>query len=214
MKKNIKKILPSIVVVMVMFIATTAHASVITGTLNTQGGVNPAIPTGLTTSNPAKGDTSINVSWNSVAFVGGYNLYRIKDGALATFVASTTSTNYSNTGLTDGNYSYQIESYLGSLTSGTSTPTIPATIDTSVTPAGGGGTGGTGGGGGGGAPTTPPTTDQADFNSDGNVNILDFNVLITNWGTTSGATKATGDTNGDGKVDIYDFNLLIANWQS
>jgi len=42
--------------------------------------------------------------------------------------------------------------------------------------------------------------------------VFDFNVLITNWGST-GASSSTGDANGDGNVDILDFNLLIINWQ-
>jgi len=80
-------------------------------------------------------------------------------------------------------------------------PTTPAT------PSGGGG-------GGGGGYTPPPTTAQADFDESGNVDILDFNILITNWGITAGATKATGDATGDGAVDIFDFNILITNWPS
>ncbi len=69
-----------------------------------------------------------------------------------------------------------------------------------------------GGGGGGGTPIildTPPY----DFNSDGNIDILDFNILIVNWGSTTATDKSMGDANGDGKVDIFDFNLLIINWQ-
>lgn len=83
---------------------------------------------------------------------------------------------------------------------------------------GGGNSGGSSGGGGGGGgyipPTTLPTIAQADFNGDGSIGILDFNILITNWGVITGATKATGDANGDGKVDIFDFNILITNWPS
>jgi len=221
MKKNIKKILP--IVIMMLFI-TTAHASVITGTLST-GGVDPATPTGLTTSNPSHGDTGITINWNSVASVGGYNLYRIKDGNPSVFVASTTSTNYSDTSLSDGDYSYQVESYLGILVSEKSAPTAPVTIDTTVVTTtttttnggsgntSGGGGGGSSGGGGGGILTTPSTASY-DFNSDGNIDVFDFNILITNWGTTGTATQPTGDANGDRNVDILDFNLLIINWQS
>lgn len=82
---------------------------------------------------------------------------------------------------------------------------------TTPAPSSGGSTGGSGGGGYT-PPTTPPTTAQADFDDSGSVDILDFNVLITNWGTTTGAVKATGDTDGNGTVDIFDFNILIANW--
>lgn len=73
---------------------------------------------------------------------------------------------------------------------------------------------GGGGGGGGGGVVTTSTTQPYDFNSDGNIDVLDFNILMANWGTIGGATTATGDANGDGNVDILDFNLLIINWQS
>lgn len=89
-------------------------------------------------------------------------------------------------------------------------------ITSSSEPASSGG-GSTAGGGGGGSytpPTAPPTTEQADFDDSGSVDILDFNILIINWGTTTGATKATGDADGNGTVDIYDFNILITNWST
>lgn len=211
MKKNMKKILPIMLIMLFIAMTTTvAQASEIIGTLSTQGGVNPAVPAGVTTSNPNQGDTGITISWNSVAFIGGYNLYRIKDGASAMFVASTTSANYSDTGLSNGKYSYQLESYLGTLVSEKSTPTVPVTIDT-TTPTGN--IGGNTDNGGYTPSTTAPTTEQADFNDNGSVDILDFNILITNWGSTD-ATKATGDANNDEKVDIFDFNILITNWSA
>lgn len=89
-----------------------------------------------------------------------------------------------------------------------------------ITPPAGGG----GGGGGGGSSRrnrdnnddnqAVVTTANWDFNEDKNVDIFDFNILMVNWGTSSGAVKATGDADGDGDVDIFDFNLLIINWQS
>lgn len=69
------------------------------------------------------------------------------------------------------------------------------------------------GGGGGGRVTTPETVAN-DFNDDGSIDIFDFNILMANWGMTSGATHALGDVNDDGAIDIFDFNLLIAGWQS
>lgn len=211
MKKIMKKILP--IAFMLVFAATMAQASEITGTLST-GGVSPATPTGLTTSNPSHGDTGITINWNSVAFVGGYNLYRIKNGDTAVFVASTTNTTYADTGLSDGNYSYQVESYLGTLVSEKSAPTAPVTVDTTVTAPSPSAPAPTGGGGGGGGYTPPPTYAPADFDNNGKVDILDFNILMNNWGTTTAADKTAGDANGDHNVDILDFNLLIINWQS
>ena len=47
----------------------------------------------------------------------------------------------------------------------------------------------------------------ADFFFDGKVNLLDFNVLKANFGT-SDATQDDGDANDDGVVDLADFNGL------
>lgn len=77
-------------------------------------------------------------------------------------------------------------------------------------PGGGGG----GGGGGGTSPTPTPTptpSKSGDTNNDGKIDILDFNVLMVNWGQhVSGA--AHGDLNNDGTVDILDFNMLMVAW--
>jgi len=83
---------------------------------------------------------------------------------------------------------------------------------------------GGGGGGGGGTPpsdTSTSTTDtsttttkesisRGDANSDGRVDILDFNVLMVNFGKTG--SEIAGDLNGDNRVDIFDFNILMVNW--
>jgi len=82
-----------------------------------------------------------------------------------------------------------------------------ATYHTVSSPSGGGNTGGGGGGGGGGTPATPKA---GDANNDSKVDIMDFNVLMINWGSTSANNPA--DFNKDGKVDILDFNLLMINW--
>jgi len=54
------------------------------------------------------------------------------------------------------------------------------------------------------------TTQAVDANNDGKIDVLDFNTLMVNWGSTSGDNVA--DFNGDGKVDVFDFNLLMINW--
>lgn len=73
-------------------------------------------------------------------------------------------------------------------------------------PSGGGG----GGGGGGPLPASTPATGNGDLNSDGLVNLTDFNALIVAWGLTG--PSLTADLNHDGVVDLSDFNLLIVNW--
>lgn len=57
-------------------------------------------------------------------------------------------------------------------------------------------------GGGGGRSSSSPL----DLNNDGEVNLLDFNILMANWGTDA------ADLNGDGKTDVADFNYLMINW--
>jgi hypothetical protein len=68
----------------------------------------------------------------------------------------------------------------------------------------------TSGGGGGGGGIIIPTPKVGDTNNDGRVDILDFNTLMVNWGSTSINNPA--DFNKDSKVDILDFNTLMVNW--
>src|SRR5688572_26715345 len=51
-----------------------------------------------------------------------------------------------------------------------------------------------------------------DANFDGNVNLNDFNVLASNFGTATGATWQQADFNFDGNVNLNDFNLLAAHF--
>ena len=52
----------------------------------------------------------------------------------------------------------------------------------------------------------------ADITGEGVVDINDFIVLASNFGATSGATRAQGDLNADGVVDINDFIILAADF--
>lgn len=90
--------------------------------------------------------------------------------------------------------------------------TIPASLPTTPTST----SGDDGGGGGGGATTTTTpqvagvSTIKGDANNDQKVDILDFNILMINWGKTGSGIAC--DFNSDGKIDIFDFNLLMINW--
>lgn len=55
-----------------------------------------------------------------------------------------------------------------------------------------------------------PEAKKVDANNDGRIDILDFNILITNWGATVLGNVA--DFNEDSIVDIFDFNLLMVYW--
>ena len=110
---------------------------------------------------------------------------------------------------------------------GASTPlnlTIPGSSSSGSTSSTSGGTTSSGGaspsGGstspsGGGSITTTATTlsaaaQKVDANKDNKIDVLDFNTLMVNWGSTSANNAA--DFNGDSKVDVFDFNLLMINW--
>ncbi|MEM9295928.1 MAG: family 16 glycosylhydrolase, partial [Planctomycetota bacterium] len=47
-----------------------------------------------------------------------------------------------------------------------------------------------------------------DANDDGLIDLLDFDVLASNFGSTTGAGAAAGDFNGDGVVNLLDFDIL------
>ncbi len=49
---------------------------------------------------------------------------------------------------------------------------------------------------------------SADLNRDGKVNLVDFSILLFNWGTTS----ITADLNQDANVNLTDFSILLFNW--
>jgi hypothetical protein len=51
-----------------------------------------------------------------------------------------------------------------------------------------------------------------DANYDGVVDAADYIALKMNFGTSGGATKATGEFDGDGDVDWDDLQLLMANF--
>lgn len=79
------------------------------------------------------------------------------------------------------------------------------------TPSPSGGGGGGGGGGGWNAPTPlSGGASQVDANNDGAINILDFNTLMIQWGSTG--PNLSGDFDKNGVVDMIDFNMLMVYW--
>lgn len=57
---------------------------------------------------------------------------------------------------------------------------------------------------------TPPTSKLGDTDSDGDVDIFDYNILIENFGST--ICGNVSDLNSDCDVDIFDYNILIQNF--
>jgi hypothetical protein len=54
--------------------------------------------------------------------------------------------------------------------------------------------------------------DSVDFNRDKKINILDFNILMSNWGIVSAGHIQQYDLNKDNVVDIFDCNVLFIRW--
>jgi hypothetical protein len=73
--------------------------------------------------------------------------------------------------------------------------TIPSTIPPTVTP------------------TLTPTTSTrkpGDANTDGSVNVQDYNSLVTQFNQTG--SNLSADFNNSGKVDVQDYNILVTNF--
>ncbi|MEK7542776.1 MAG: lamin tail domain-containing protein [Patescibacteria group bacterium] len=59
-------------------------------------------------------------------------------------------------------------------------------------------------------PALSQAAQKIDVNGDNKIDVVDFNMLLVNWGSASANNIA--DFNSDGKVDILDFNLLMIYW--
>jgi cysteine-rich repeat protein len=55
-------------------------------------------------------------------------------------------------------------------------------------------------------------TSSSDLNRDGDVNLIDFSILIFWWGSAGGDSNPPADINGNGKVGLEDFSILLFNW--
>lgn len=57
-----------------------------------------------------------------------------------------------------------------------------------------------------------PRYKGSDLNSDRKIDILDYNILLTNFGMALDPIPTNADITGDGKVNIFDYNTLVANY--
>lgn len=191
----------SIIFVVVLFLMgnTVALASVVTGTISTEG-IVIIVPTATP---PA------DVVYNSAQIItltasGEPSIRYTIDGSKPN---CSTSTLYSTAITVSVSQVIQaLSCYAGNISSAVAT--FGYVINPPAPAPSGSGSSGSGGGGGGGITTTNTT---ADPNGDGKVDIFDFNILMIHWGTVpSGGSSA--DFNNDGVIDIFDFNLLMINW--
>ncbi len=60
-----------------------------------------------------------------------------------------------------------------------------------------------------GAPSRAPSRRVADLNRDGRVDLVDFSILLYNWGRPQ---NPVADLNADGRVDLVDFSILLYWW--
>lgn len=93
------------------------------------------------------------------------------------------------------NFGSSMESFEGSLFTGVGTVSAPGSTTNDV------------------AFTTLVVTNleiglPADFNGDGTIDLLDLDILGSNFGAGPNVPKQQGDANGDGNVDLLDLDLL------
>jgi len=52
-------------------------------------------------------------------------------------------------------------------------------------------------------------TQTSDLNNDQKINLIDFSIILYNWGTPKNSAT---DLNNDGKVDLIDFSIMLYYW--
>lgn len=58
--------------------------------------------------------------------------------------------------------------------------------------------------------TTPPC--EGDVDGDGDIDLTDLAILLTNFGAPSGADREDGDLDGDTDVDLTDLAILLTHF--
>jgi len=53
---------------------------------------------------------------------------------------------------------------------------------------------------------------NADLNTDGKVNLVDFSILLYWWNSNGGNSNPPADISQDGKVNLTDFSIMLFNW--
>ncbi|MCD6094010.1 MAG: hypothetical protein J7J51_04395 [Candidatus Omnitrophica bacterium] len=116
----------------ITLIGSTLHFSTFAPETSAAG--SPSIPTGLTTT---VGDKQITLSWSAVTGATKYYVYR-KSGVKYYFLATTTQTSYTDTGLTNGTtYYYKVSSANDADQESAATEAVSATPEASSVSSGG-----------------------------------------------------------------------------
>jgi len=205
MKKNkLKIVLVPVVLLALLMTINVALASEVTGYLST-GISSPGI-TGIVvaapTANPIAG---VYTSTQNVTLTapGSSSISYTTDGSIPTCASAT----YSSPITVSSSQTIQaLSCYPGDVAS-TVASFLYNINNTPVAPANSSGGGGGGGGSGGGSSSV---TLSADANKDGKVDVLDFVILMANWGQTGAGNIA--DFDHSNTVDIGDFVLLMSQW--
>ena len=170
------------------FAGNTADSKPVSVTLGQQtctDTVAPPVPANLVASNIS--DTSVTLNWGAVTDTGcsglaGYAIYR--DGTLLNTVTGTTFTDDSLAAGTT--YQFTVLAFDVAGNQSAQSPAVSVTAS--------------GSGGGTGIP--------GDVNGDGQVDLDDLDIVLTNFGQTT----SNGDANGDGIVNLDDLDIVLTNF--
>lgn len=95
---------------------------------------SPAVPTGVRATCVSRATVEIRVSWLTAAHATGYTVYQSKTSGSYSSVATVTATDWTSGTLTNGKYTFEVSTSIGSRwTSSRSSSTSSRTITSSKT---------------------------------------------------------------------------------
>src|SRR3989344_5534527 len=101
-----KFLITAVVFLCAVSVANAAYT--VTGTLSTEGSI-PKAPESVSATET--NSTTILVGWDPVVGVEGYRVYKKKDSGSFVLAATVTTTSYTDSGLNNGIYAYQVQSF-------------------------------------------------------------------------------------------------------
>lgn len=194
-------------------------AVILSGSVNHLSYFAPTLPTSVNApSTPTElsavaGNEQVILSWNTSAGAAQYNVYQ-QFGNSYQYIAKTSQTSYTVSGIVNGtSYSFKVSSLNTDDNESAATSAIvaiPALIIAGAPATASGVT----------STSTPSTSTPfvegrvpvariADLSKDGTVDLVDFSILLYNWGAPKNTLT---DINKDGIVDLVDFSILLYWW--